>query len=110
MERRFDQEGLHVAAGRKQAVLEAAQGKQVDVGSPELTPFPRERLSLELDILRDVCRGQEVITIQDVVSILQTLQPQTRSMLSEVEKLISSVWPCPYLSRHPSALSQPCTG
>jgi len=60
----------------------------VDVGSPELTPSPREQLSLELDILRDVCRGREVSTIQYVVSILQTLLPQTRSMLSEVEKLI----------------------
>ena len=55
---------------------------------PELSPFSREQLSIELDILRDVCRGREVITIQDVVSILHTLQPQTRSMLSEVEKLI----------------------
>ena len=89
VERRFDQEGLRTAAGREQAVLEAAQGKRVDVGSPELSPFSREQLSIELDILRDVCRGREVITIQDVVSIiLHTLQPQTRSMLSEVEKLI----------------------
>ncbi|QQP57217.1 Zinc finger MYM-type protein 1, partial [Caligus rogercresseyi] len=88
VERRFDQEGLRIAAGREQAVLEAAQGKRVDVGSPELSPFSREQLSIELDILRDVCRGREVFTIQDVVSILHTLQPQTRSMLSEVEKLI----------------------
>ena len=89
VEQRFDQEGLRIAAGREQAVLEAAQGKWVDVGSPELSPFSREQLSIELDILRDVCRGREVITIQDVVSIiLHTLQPQTRSMLSEVEKLI----------------------
>ncbi|QQP57455.1 Hypothetical protein FKW44_002460, partial [Caligus rogercresseyi] len=73
VERRFDQEGLCIAAGREQAVLEAAQGKRVDV----------EQLSIELDILRDVCRGREVFTIQDVVSILHTLQPQTRSMLSE---------------------------
>jgi len=56
--------------GRQRAVLEVAQGKRVDVDSPELTPFPCEQLSLELDILRDVCRGQEVGTIQDVVSIL----------------------------------------
>ncbi|QQP53378.1 Hypothetical protein FKW44_005843 [Caligus rogercresseyi] len=33
VERHFDQEGLRIAAGRKQAVLEAAQGKRVDVGS-----------------------------------------------------------------------------
>ncbi|QQP40570.1 Zinc finger MYM-type protein 1 [Caligus rogercresseyi] len=54
VERRFDQEGLRIAAGREQAVLEAAQGKRVDVGSPELSPFSREQLSIELHIQRDV--------------------------------------------------------
>ena len=88
VERRFDQEGLRVAAGREQAVLQAAQGKRVDVGSLELTSFSREQLSLELDILSDVCRAREVKTIQDVLAILHTLQPQSRSMLSEAERLI----------------------
>ncbi|KAM4593578.1 zinc finger MYM-type protein 1-like [Odontesthes bonariensis] len=86
VERRFDQEGLRVAAGREQAVLQAAQGKRVDVGSLELTSFSREQLSLELDILSDVCRGREVKTIQDVLAILHTLQPH--SMLPEAERLI----------------------
>jgi len=72
----------------------------------ELTSFPRERLSLELDLLRDVCREREVSTIQDVMSILQTLQPQTRSMLSEVEKLIKLCLALPISV----AASQPCAG
>lgn len=84
----FDQVGIQVAAGREQAIIEAAQGKKVNVTSLKLTSFTRERLSHELDILRDICTGREVNTIRDVVSILQTTQPQTRSMLSEVEKLI----------------------
>ncbi|CAM4510486.1 unnamed protein product [Leuciscus chuanchicus] len=88
VERRFDLVGIQVAAGREQAIIEAAQGKKVDVTSLKLTGFTRERLSHELDILRDICTGREVNTIRDVVSILQTMQPQTRSMLSEVEKLI----------------------
>ncbi|CAM4725041.1 unnamed protein product [Leuciscus chuanchicus] len=81
VERRFDQVGIQVAAGREQAIIEAAQGKKVYVTYLKLTGFTRERLSHELDILRDICTGPEV-------SILQTTQPQTRSMLSEVEKLI----------------------
>ncbi|CAL8294559.1 unnamed protein product [Merluccius merluccius] len=42
-----------------------------------------ERLSLELAMLGDMLKGREVMTIGDVVSILQDLQRQTRSMLSE---------------------------
>lgn len=88
VERRFDQVVIQVAAGREQAIIEAAQGNKVNVTSLKLTGFTRERPSHELDILRDICTGREVNTIRDVVSILQTTQPQTRSMLSEVEKLI----------------------
>ncbi|XP_067249408.1 uncharacterized protein [Chanodichthys erythropterus] len=87
VERRFDQVRIQVAAGREQ-IIEAAQGKKNYVTSLKLTGFTRERLSHELDILWDICTGREVNTIRDVVPILQTTQPQTRSMLSEVEKLI----------------------
>lgn len=77
VERRFDQVGIQVAAGQEQAIIEAAQGKKVNVTSLKLTSFTRERLSHELDKLREICTGREVNTIRDVVSILQTMQPQT---------------------------------
>lgn len=74
VKRRFDQVRIQVAAGQEQAIIEAAQGKKVNVTSLKLTGFTRERLSHELDILRDICTGREVNTIRDVVSILQTMQ------------------------------------
>ncbi|CAL8289811.1 unnamed protein product [Arctogadus glacialis] len=40
VEQRFDQDGLQMAVQREQAVIRAAQGKEVDVGgSPELKLF-----------------------------------------------------------------------
>ncbi|KAJ8353148.1 hypothetical protein SKAU_G00207150 [Synaphobranchus kaupii] len=87
---RFDQEGIRLAARREQAVIEAAQGNVVVVeeGCQDFTHFHTQRLSLGLAMLGDVCNGRQVSTIQDVVSILQTLQPQTRSLPSDVEGLI----------------------
>lgn len=63
----FDQERIQVAAQREQAVIESAHGKE---GSRKLTLFVAEWLSLELAMLGDMCKRQEVTTIQDVVSIL----------------------------------------
>lgn len=78
-----------MAARREQAVIEVAQGKEVEVkGSQELTLFMPEWLSLELIMLGDLCKGREVTTIQDVVSIPQDLQQYTQSMLSELERPI----------------------
>ena len=56
-------------------------------GSPELTVLVPEWLSLEFVMLGDVFSWPVVTTIQDAVSILHDLQPQTQSMLSEEKRL-----------------------
>ena len=84
--RRFDQEGIRIAAQREQAVINAAQGKDINVQNVAL--FVPERLELELSMLVDTCKGRSISTLQDVIAIFQQLTPQTRTVLPEAEKLI----------------------
>uniref|UniRef100_A0AAV2JZY7 Uncharacterized protein n=1 Tax=Knipowitschia caucasica TaxID=637954 RepID=A0AAV2JZY7_KNICA len=94
VERRFDQEGLRVAAGREQAILEAAQGKQVNVGSPDLIPFSREKLCLELDILTPsttlVSRKERKVKKQlefEETSVPEELQQEVSTPCMEMQDL-----------------------
>ncbi|KAK9958543.1 hypothetical protein ABG768_010656 [Culter alburnus] len=99
LDRRFDQSSMKLAAKRERAVIKAAEGRSVDLEALQLPEeLDTDRLELQLKMLRpsiakqlaDVTkdRGFMCVTVQDVASCLIKLQPQTRAMFSEIEKLI----------------------
>lgn len=69
LKRRFDQEAMKIAANRGRAVIQAAEGRSVDL---EPIHLPKEldtgRLDLQLKMLGDVTRGSHCSTVQDVAS------------------------------------------
>ncbi|KAJ8014412.1 hypothetical protein DPEC_G00039950 [Dallia pectoralis] len=99
LDRRFDQASMKLVGKRKRAVFKAAEGRTVNLEALQLPEeLDTDRLELQLKMLKpsiakqlaDVTkdRGSKCVTVQDVASCLTKLQPQTRSMFSETEKLI----------------------
>lgn len=88
LKRRFDQEAMKIAANRERAVIQAAEGRTVDL---EPLHLPKEldtgHLDLQLKMLGNVTRGSDCSTVQDVASCLSKLHPQTRGLFVEAEKL-----------------------
>ena len=91
-DRRFDQDCLQVAALREQTVINAAKGEYS--GMREMTAaqvpdqFDKSRLHMQLTLLGDLSKTKGLKTAQDVAGFIGALQPQTRELLTEVEKLI----------------------
>ncbi|KAF3850455.1 hypothetical protein F7725_012227, partial [Dissostichus mawsoni] len=92
LDRRFDQEGLQVAALREQTVINAANGEYS--GMREITAaqvpdqFDKSRLHMQLTLLGNLSKTKGLKTAQDVAGFIGALHPQTRELLTEVEKLI----------------------
>ncbi len=96
LDRRFDQVGMKK---RERAVIKAAEGRSVSLEELQLSEeIDTDCLELQLkmlgpsiakqlaDVTKD--RRSKCVTVQDVASCLTKLQPQTRAMFSEPEKLI----------------------
>ncbi|KAF3837143.1 hypothetical protein F7725_004607 [Dissostichus mawsoni] len=92
LDRRFDQEGLQVAALREQTVINAANGEYS--GMREITAaqvpdqFDKSRLHMQLTLLGNLSKTKGLKTAQDVAGFIGALHPQTRELLTDVEKLI----------------------
>lgn len=90
---------MELAAKRERAVIKAAEGMRVNLEELQLPQeVDTERLELQLKMLgpsiaNHLChvtkdKGSKGVTVQNVASCLTELQPQTRAMFSEAEKLI----------------------
>ncbi|KAI9517115.1 hypothetical protein NQZ68_008370 [Dissostichus eleginoides] len=89
---RFDQEGLQVAALREQTVINAANGEYSGMREITAAQVPdqldKSRLHMQLTLLGNLSKTKGLKTAQDVAGFIGALHPQTRELLTEVEKLI----------------------
>ncbi|KAF4116992.1 hypothetical protein G5714_001545 [Onychostoma macrolepis] len=111
VERRFDQVGIQVAAGREQASVEAAQGKTVNVTSLQLTGFTREQLSHESDIYCGI--SVQGVKLTQFGMLCPFSKPRNHKPVPCCQRWKSSsnyACACPYLSLHQSAPSRLCAG
>jgi hypothetical protein len=92
LDRRFDQEGLQVAAMREQTVIDAANGDYSNLNEITAAQLPdqlnKSRLHMQLTLLGDLSKTKGLKSAQDVAGFIGTLHPQTRELLKEVEKFI----------------------
>ena len=88
LERRFDQAGMTTAAKREEVLLNSARGLDSVISALQLPTREFESLALQLKMLVGLTKDQSFHTVQDLGRFMATLQPQTRGLFSEVEKLI----------------------
>ncbi|KAL2091249.1 hypothetical protein ACEWY4_013512 [Coilia grayii] len=89
LQRRFSQETLMLAVKRERAVIAAEQGGTVELGGLQLpTSVDSCRLDLQLKMLNSVTSEHPCATVRYVAERLCHLHPQTRTLFTEVEKLI----------------------
>ncbi|KAF3849575.1 hypothetical protein F7725_019294, partial [Dissostichus mawsoni] len=96
LKRRFDQDGMKIAALRENVLIEAAnsrgQQQTLELESlhlPQLiSDVDRYRLDLQLKMLGDAIGDSPCHTVQDIATRVAKLHPQARGIFQDVEKLI----------------------
>lgn len=96
LDRQFDQHDLEIAVRREKILLNSVSQNTSnhiqDTGLDNLLLPPiidKERLSLKLSLLRDLCSDKRHLqTAIDLSNLIASLQPETRQMFVEVEHLI----------------------
>ncbi|KAF3844506.1 hypothetical protein F7725_007669 [Dissostichus mawsoni] len=91
LKRRFDQDGMKIAALRE-AANSRGQQQTLELESlhlPQLiSDVDRYRLDLQLKMLGDAIGDSPCHTVQDIATRVAKLHPQARGIFQDVEKLI----------------------
>lgn len=89
LKRRFNEDTLRLAVERERAVTVAAQGGGVQLEGLQLPKsVDSARLDLQMKMLSSVTALHPCNSVRDVAERLRNLHPQTRSLFTEVEKLV----------------------
>lgn len=97
VKRRFDQDGMKVAAKREQLLLHQTSATPT---ACEMPPLPnginKERLLHELQILPGLCPEKPRTTIGEFSEIFKSLHSETRQLFPEVNKLLQVCLSMPF--------------